>query len=167
MEAAVLSAESRGFIDVGGTQHHVYAVGIARQGAAVEDIADRGLQTGVSEVRGATHGSHSAQAYVAADVASSVTVSGGHMLNGAVAERTNEMLNQADAGCCVGAGAIPVAVEDQVDRNRVAFQHRATVIVDAIAGDYSLAHRTLLHRCLGLPGIPVLAVRHQIAVSGL
>ena len=47
METAVLGAEAGSFIDVGGSQHHIYAVGICRQGAAVEGVADRGLQAAV------------------------------------------------------------------------------------------------------------------------
>ena len=159
MEAAILSAESRRFINVGGSQHHVYAVAIARQGAAVEDIGDRALQTGVSQVSGATHGSHSAQAHVATDISGSVTVSGGHMLNGAVPERANKMLDQADAGCCVGACAIPIAVEDQVNRDWIAFQYWAAVVADAVACYHSLAGRAL-DWLRELAGLPMFAVRN-------
>src|SRR5207245_3979362 len=86
VKPAVLSTETRGFIDVRGTQHKIHAVGVARQCSAVERVANGRSQAGVGQVSCGVHKSVATKRYVAAYVTGRIAVGGRDMLNGCATE---------------------------------------------------------------------------------
>src|SRR5579864_3933460 len=78
---------------------------------------------------------------MATHVSSGVTVQGVDCFIVGAAQRgaAQETFKQAYCGWGVRSRAVPVAVPDDIDRDRTALKHRAAVVVDAVAGGYRLA----------------------------
>src|SRR5882757_8005854 len=81
---------------------------------------------------------------MAAHVSSGVAVGSvdGFIAGAAQRRARQESLYQTLCGRGVGSRAVPVAVPNVVNRNRIALEYRTAFVIDAVAGDYSLASGT-------------------------
>src|SRR5579859_875270 len=139
VEAAELRAEAL-FAHVGGGDDHVQAVGIGGQSIA-EGAGDDARELRVCQA-GALRASiknRTAQGDVAADVANGVTIGRVDLFVRRVAQGVDVVLHQGGGCRSVGAGSVPVAVEDHINRYRIAFEHGAAIVVDTVAGHYGAA----------------------------
>ncbi len=78
---------------------------------------------------------------ITADITSGITIGGIDLFIRRVAQRTDEVFDQADRSGSVGSGARPVSIPDEVDVDWIAFHDRAVVIIDTVARDYCVADR--------------------------
>src|SRR5579859_6339502 len=139
VEAAELRAEAL-FAHSGISNDHVQAVGIGGQSiaeGAVDDVSELGV--GQPSALRAGVKNRAAQGDVAADVANGVTIGRVDLFVRRVAQAVDVVLHQRGGCRSVGAGSVPVAVEDHINRHRIAFEHGAAIVVDTVAGHYGAA----------------------------
>ena len=138
VEPAELRAESL-LAHVRRRDDRINTVGIRRQSIAegpVHDVSKLGV--GEPGTLGAGIEDRAAQSNVPADVAGVIAIGRRDVLVRRIAQRIDEVFNQADRSRGVGSGAAPIAVPDDVNGDRIAFQYRTAVVVDAVAGNYGL-----------------------------
>src|ERR1051326_1590329 len=165
VETTVGAAETRAFFDVRRGQHKVNAVGIQRQvmpGVGGNDGGEVSITKSRSLGVVIEHCPREIQ--VPAHVSGIVAVRGVDRLVAGAAQRVaaQETLDQIDGRLAVRrtSATVPVAVPDDVDRNRIAIEYRTAVIVDAVALNYGAAAWSRWQRPAGLT---VPAVRNLVA----